>query len=664
MKKLLSIILAATLAVTTVLPASTTLVHGAEKNSTSSVTWRIEDTTLYFEGTGAIEDYGWGSAPWYPYQWKITDIVIGSGINHIGNYAFYNFDQVNTVTVPANVKSLGTGVFAWCDGLSSVTLKGVKGIISTETFIGCEKLTTVTLSEGITEIEPYAFNQTPALEKITLPKSVKNVEPYAFDEHTVITCKDPKMVKMEGNGYKYLQKISYKVYRNYDYAYEVVELVNKERKAAGLSSLKLDPELTKYAMIRAGECAVQYSHVRPNGTAYNTLEPEPGMFSGENAYAYPVNPEAAMTGWMNSAGHRANILGSSHETIGVGCIKHDGVYYWVQIFGREYSGVSSAKKSNGTVTQTTAISLDAYTDYPDGKEVNFTPYISVSSTKLNVGKSMTAIVRVTNTGDNLTDTKLTNAGITWSSSNTDVATVSSSGKIKALKPGKTIIKAKMSHYTLKKTIKVPCGDNHDYEQTSLTKATTSKNGSIKYKCAVCGTTKTTTIRKIKSVKLSATSLTYNGKVRKPTVKVTNSKGKTISSKYYTVTYPEGRKKVGTYKVKIKFSGRYKGTVYRSFKINPPKTYVTDLDGKTKAIKVKWKKKTTQTSGYQIRYSTSSSFKTKYTKTIKVKGYKNSYKIIKGLKADKKYYVKVRTYKIVDGKTYYSSWSKKKSVRTN
>jgi len=158
-------------------------------------------------------------------------------------------------------------------------------------------------------------------------------------------------------------------------------------------------------------------------------------------------------------------------------------------------------------------------------------------------------------------------------------------------------------------------------------------------------------------------LTYNGKVRKPTIKVTNNKGEIISRKYYTVTYPQGRKKVGTYKVKITFNGHYKGTIYRAFKINPPKTYIMDLDGKSKAIKVKWKKKTAQTSGYQIRYSTSSSFKTKFTKTVKVKGYGKNDKTIKSLKKDKKYYVKVRTYKIVDGKYYYSPWSKKKTVKT-
>ena len=331
---------------------------------------------------------------------------------------------------------------------------------------------------------------------------------------------------------------------------------------------------------------------------------------------------------------------------------------------------SHSLPSNKTVTQTTAFSVDPFlyeNIVKQKEEITLKPAIRISSSTLTKGTSRTASVYVTQIDhvyDEVYDmAKVKNSGITWSSSNTAVATVSSSGKIKALKPGKTTIKATMSHYILKKTITVPCGDDHSYKQIDLTKATTSKNGSIKYKCSACGKTKTTTVYRIKTVKLSATTLTYNGKVRKPTVKVTNSKGKTISSKYYTVTYPEGCKKVSSYKVKIKFTGRYKGTVYRTFKINPPKTYVTDLDGKSKAFKVKWKKKTAQTSGYQIRYSTSSTFKTKYTKTVKVKGYNHSYKTIKNLKADKKYYVKVRTYKIVNGKYYYSAWSKKKTVRT-
>ena len=93
----------------------------------------------------------------------------------------------------------------------------------------------------------------------------------------------------------------------------------------------------------------------------------------------------------------------------------------------------------------------------------------------------------------------------------------------------------------------------------------------------------------------------------------------------------------------------------------PATSITSLSAKDNGFTVKWKKKTKIT-GYQIQYSTSSKFK-KGNKTIKIKKAKTVSKKITGLKPSKKYYVRIRTYKIVNKKTYYSSWSKKKNVTT-
>lgn len=92
----------------------------------------------------------------------------------------------------------------------------------------------------------------------------------------------------------------------------------------------------------------------------------------------------------------------------------------------------------------------------------------------------------------------------------------------------------------------------------------------------------------------------------------------------------------------------------------PTTTITSVKAQSKAFTVKWKKKSGIT-GYQIQYSTNSKFKKKDSKTIKVKQVKTNSKRIKGLKVAKKYYVRVRTYKLVKKKSYYSSWSKKKSV---
>jgi len=93
----------------------------------------------------------------------------------------------------------------------------------------------------------------------------------------------------------------------------------------------------------------------------------------------------------------------------------------------------------------------------------------------------------------------------------------------------------------------------------------------------------------------------------------------------------------------------------------PTTTITSVKAQSKAFTVKWKKKSGIT-GYQIQYSTNSKFK-KGNKSIKIKNAKTGSKKITKLKSNKKYYVRIRTYKIVNKKTYYSNWSKKKCVTT-
>lgn len=94
------------------------------------------------------------------------------------------------------------------------------------------------------------------------------------------------------------------------------------------------------------------------------------------------------------------------------------------------------------------------------------------------------------------------------------------------------------------------------------------------------------------------------------------------------------------------------------------TSISKLTAGRKAFTVKWKKQTVQTTGYQIQYSTSSKFKN--AKTVTVSKNKTTGKTVSKLKAKKKYYVRVRTYKTVkiDGKStkIYSSWSKAKTVK--
>lgn len=122
------------------------------------------------------------------------------------------------------------------------------------------------------------------------------------------------------------------------YGAQVVSLVNEERTAQGLSNLARDAQLTRLAQLKAEDMAENkyFSHTSPTyGTAFDMLKTYGVSYTtaGENIATGQKTAEAVMEGWMNSQGHRANILNSAYTGIGVGYAKSsDGTTYWVQIF--------------------------------------------------------------------------------------------------------------------------------------------------------------------------------------------------------------------------------------------------------------------------------------------------------------------------------------------
>ena len=118
----------------------------------------------------------------------------------------------------------------------------------------------------------------------------------------------------------------------YDYssANAVLEIVNRERKEAGLSPLELDEELQDAAMYRAAETVVLSDHIRPNGEEWYTVSDK---MHGENLAVGYQSADEVMEAWMNSEGHRNNILEQEFNSIGIGCFIYEGVYYWIQAFG-------------------------------------------------------------------------------------------------------------------------------------------------------------------------------------------------------------------------------------------------------------------------------------------------------------------------------------------
>ena len=230
---------------------------------------------------------------------------------------------------------------------------------------------------------------------------------------------------------------------------------------------------------------------------------------------------------------------------------------------------------------------------------------------------------------------------------------------------KVLVNSRYSDTSPWVVVKTKNKHTHTWNSGTVTKkASLTTNGVKTYTCKSCKATKTEAIPKASNIKLSKTDYTYNGKVQKPSVTVKNSKGKALKNGTdYTVSYPKGMKNVGKYTVKVTLKGNYSGSKSMTYNINPKGTGVSKVTAAKKGFKVTWKKQATQTTGYQVQYSTSSKFKS--AKTVTISKNKTTSKSVSKLSAKKKYYVRVRTYKTVkvNGKNVklYSGWSKAKSV---
>ncbi len=154
--------------------------------------------------------------------------------------------------------------------------------------------------------------------------------------------------------------------------------------------------------------------------------------------------------------------------------------------------------------------------------------------------------------------------------------------------------------------------------------------------------------------------TYTGKKIKQYLNIKDGNITLKEGTDYTVSYSPN-KKIGDVTITIIGKGNYAGTITRTFKIIPKGTSIKKLKAQKKKFYVTWKKQRTQTSGYEIQYSTNKKFKNG-NKKAKIKNNKTTSSTIKKLKAKKKYYVRIRTYKIVNGKKFYSEWSKAKNVK--
>ncbi|MCD8009274.1 MAG: leucine-rich repeat protein, partial [Lachnospiraceae bacterium] len=308
------------------------------------------------------------------------------------------------------------------------------------------------------------------------------------------------------------------------------------------------------------------------------------------------------------------------------------------------NGSATLASSNYTVSYSNNTNAGTGTVKVTGKG-NYTGTATATFTIAKASQTVTASAGASTiyAGKTTTVTGTGTGSITYSSSDTSIATVSSSGKVTGKKPG-----------TVKITVKAAGNSNYNAASATITikvklnKATissltnTSKGITVKWK-KVTGASGYYIYRKTSGGKYKKIATVTGGS----TVKYTDTAVKSKNGTTYI------------YAVRA-YSGSSQGSYTGKTVVRLTGVSISNLKNvKTKKITVKWSKNSKAT-GYQIQYSTSSSFSSK--KTVKVKGYKNVSKTISSLTKGKKYYVRVRAYKTVSGTTYYSAWSSKKSVK--
>ena len=250
---------------------------------------------------------------------------------------FQDCTALKKVTFSGDIEEFGANAFKGCTSLTQITLPNKLKEISYYCFQDCTSLENMTFPNKLESIRDCAFKNCTRLKQVVFPSSLVEIKKSAFDNCTKVTKKFPDGFELKSDNY-YRKTFFVTISGTYDYdkAYEVFQLVNKERKAEGLNELKFDVDISNAAMERSAELSLYLSHTRPDmsdcGTVLKDIR-SGDLMQGENIAAGQTTAEYAMNGWMNSAGHKANIMSKNYNTIGIGCYKDSyGNLYWTQIF--------------------------------------------------------------------------------------------------------------------------------------------------------------------------------------------------------------------------------------------------------------------------------------------------------------------------------------------
>ena len=635
--------------------------------------------------------------------------VIPNNIKTIGRYAFAVCQELNGITIPDSVTSIGVSAFAFCENLESIVIgSGVKRI-EEFAFEQCNKLSVVKFKGNKNNLyiaasgndvlktttwyyvgcgnHKYSNNCDASCNVCGATRTAPHSYKTSITKAT--TSKNGKIVKT-CSGCK--KKVTSTIYYAKSFSLSKTSFTYNGKVQTPTVTVKD----AKGKVIDPKYYTLSYSSGRKNVGTYKVTIKLKGNYSGSKTLSYKINPisiskcKVSISGTsytyngktikpsvkVLSAGG-STLKNGTHYTVtySKGC-KAPGTYKVTVKMKGSYSGSKTfTYKINPISISKCKVSISGTSYYYNGKVIK--PSVKVQTASGSTLKNGTHYTVSYSSGCKNPGTYKVVVKMkgTYSGSKTFTYTIKPQIKISTCKVSLSSTAYTYNGKTQTPSVKVvnaegttlKNGTHYTVSYSSGRKNIGTYKVTVKMKGIYTGSKTLTykinpiSISKCK-VSISATSYTYDGKAKTPSITVKTASGTTLKKDtHYTVSYSSGRINVGTYKVTVKMKGTYSGSQTFTFDILPPKTSITSLVENGKTVKVDFAKKTTQVTGYEIQYATAADFTDALTMTIA--DYNTTSATITELKSGATYYVRVRTYKTVNGVNYYSGWSTVKSINT-